>query len=154
LSSWLYRVSFRIAVQAKLDARRRQERERRGGGMRASRGLERAEAGHSSFILEEGDRLAEGCRVPLVPFGFEGMTRAGAAQYLGCPVGTVRGRLSRAREILQARLTRRGVTIPASLLVAGMAPRTAYPAVPPALLVSTVEASLKILANGAIASSI
>lgn len=42
LSGWLHRVSFRIAVQARRDARKRQEREKRAAETRADQVVERA----------------------------------------------------------------------------------------------------------------
>ena len=38
----------------------------------------------------------------------EGKSNEQVARLLGCPVGTVKGRLSRARDLLRARLSRRG----------------------------------------------
>src|SRR5207237_9165454 len=38
-------------------------------------------------------------------------TAAEAAKALGCPIGTIESRLTRARKWLRARLTRRGVTV-------------------------------------------
>ena len=42
---------------------------------------------------------------------FEGLTHERRPSRLGCPLGTVKGRLSRARDLLRRRLTRRGVTL-------------------------------------------
>jgi multidrug resistance efflux pump len=52
----------------------------------------------------------------------EGRTHAEAARELGCPKGTVGIRLLRARKLLQARLTRRGVTLATAVLIAAAAP--------------------------------
>ncbi|WP_406694790.1 sigma-70 family RNA polymerase sigma factor [Singulisphaera sp. Ch08] len=154
LSSWLYRVSFRIAVQTRLAARRREARERQGAEIRVNQVVEQTESNHCALIIEEVDRLPERYRVPIVLCGVEGMTHEAAALHLGCPIGTVSGRLFRARELLRARLTRRGVTIPASLLVAGLAPKLAYSAVPHALMVATVEVARNWRTTGAISLSI
>ena len=43
----------------------------------------------------------------------EGLTHEEAADRLGWPIGTVKGRLARARDKLKDRLTRRGVALPA-----------------------------------------
>ena len=40
---------------------------------------------------------------------WEGLTQEQAAAQLGCPLGTVRSRLARARRLLHRRLTRRGL---------------------------------------------
>jgi RNA polymerase sigma factor (sigma-70 family) len=154
LAGWLCRVSSRIAVQVDADARRRSRREKRVAELRASRLGGASEDNLSSLLCEEIDRLPEKYRVPVVLCGLEGMTHAEAARQLGCPIGTVSGRLSRARELLRARLTRRGVTVPAGLLAAGMSSPSATAAAPTALVASTVEATVRAAARGATSSSV
>jgi hypothetical protein len=51
---------------------------------------------------------------------FEGLTHAQAADRLGWPVGSVAGRLARARALLGRRLTRRGIALPAAGLTAAL----------------------------------
>ena len=58
----------------------------------------------------EVERLPEKYRVPIVLCYFEGLTHEQAASLLQWPVGTVKIRLSRAREQLRTRLERRGWT--------------------------------------------
>src|SRR5439155_1505314 len=72
----------------------------------------------------------------------EGKTRDEAAQQLGCPEGTLKSRLERGRRLLQRRLARRGLTLPAGLLTTLLAPEGASAAVSGALLSLTVRASL------------
>ena len=72
----------------------------------------------------------------------QGLSTQAAAQRLGCPQGTVLSRLSRAREQLRKRLTRRGLTVPAGLLAAGLATETARAAVPPALARVVIQAAV------------
>src|SRR5262249_26165468 len=61
------------------------------------------------------------------------------------PVGTVKTRLDRARALLRARLARRGVALPAGLLLAGSLPA----AVPASLLDGTFRAALEFAAGNA-----
>src|SRR5262245_21002303 len=62
----------------------------------------------AAVVHEELTRLPERYRLPLVLCDLEGHTHAEAARLLDWPVGSVSGRLSRARAILRDRLTRRG----------------------------------------------
>src|SRR5262249_55614535 len=74
---------------------------------------------------EEIDRLPEKLRRAFVLCHLEGLTNESAAERLGCPHGTVLSRLSRAREQLRDRLTRRGVVLSALPAIAIAAPPTA-----------------------------
>ena len=67
-------------------------------------------------VHEELCRLPERLRAPLVLCYLEGMTHDLAARQLGCPVGTVRSRLARARDLLKRRLSRRGLAVAAAAL--------------------------------------
>ena len=79
----------------------------------------------AAIIQQELARLPDRYRLPVILCDLEGQSHADAAKALGWPVGSVSGRLSRARVILRDRLTRRGLAAPAALIVAASAPTSA-----------------------------
>jgi RNA polymerase sigma factor (sigma-70 family) len=110
IGPWLHRVALRVArnVRAKAVARRR--REKIGVIFEAEYSSESLNRDLLPLLHEEMGRLPERYRLPLVLCYFEGKTTEEAAVQLRCPVGTVKGRLSRARERLRDRFSRRGLT--------------------------------------------
>src|SRR5207244_4781439 len=88
---------------------------------------------------EEVGRLPEHCRAPVVLCYLEGRTNEEAGRLLGWPVGTVKSRLARARDLLRTRLARRGVTLSTGLMTGALGPA----AVPAALAQHTVRAILR-----------
>jgi RNA polymerase sigma factor (sigma-70 family) len=152
LGPWLYGVARRIAVRAGTARRRR--REQRGSGLEAMTMPDPLGREEVETIHQEVDRLPEKYRTVIVLCYLEGRTHTEAARLLGCPVGTVNVRASRAREILRDRLTRRGLALPAAFVGAILAPSSASAAtaVPVALAASTVKAALGIAAGMSLAA--
>jgi hypothetical protein len=72
-------------------------------------------------LHDEVRRLRDKYRVPVILSYLEGKTIEEVAELLHWPVGTVKGRLSRARELLRSRLLRRGMTLSAAFLTAALA---------------------------------
>ncbi len=103
-------------------------------------------------LHEEVDRLPASYRDAVVLCYLEGLTNEEAAGRLRWPVGTVKVRLSRARERLRKRLTRRGLAPAVGLL--GAAPSSDAAAVSPVLVNLTVRAAMGRGANGVVAATI
>ncbi len=158
LATWLHGVARRVAVRARVDSRRRLARERSGAeglivdpeskAPRADR-LELQEL--RSAIDGELERLPARYRGPVILCDLEGWTHEQAAAQLGCPVGTVKSRLSRGREQLRARLVRRGLAPSAALIAATLAADSAQ-AVPVELANLTLAAASRIAGGGAVSA--
>jgi RNA polymerase sigma factor (sigma-70 family) len=118
VGSWLYGVALRITANQRAAAIRRQIHERRFAAMGAAPATQDDRHDLERALLEEVDRLPEKYRTPIVLCYLEGLTREAAARRLGWPVGTVEGRLARARGLLRSRLTRRGLAPAIGLLAA------------------------------------
>ncbi len=151
VGGWLHRVAWRIAVQLRADAARRRELERR-AGVPVAPG-----PGHddtAAAIHQEIDRLPAHYRLPVVLCYLEDMTYQQAADHLHWTEATTRGRLSRARELLRARLTRRGITLAgAGLMGAGGSTLGAAATVPEVLLRATASAARQVVLGDAVAVS-
>ena len=147
LTNWLYGVAHRVARRSKVDAMKRRTVESRVPGMTEREGdLDRAEL--RAVIDEEISRLPEQFRVPLVLCHLEGLQHQEVARRLGCPVGTVESRLSRARERLRSRLARRGLAPTAGMLAWALTPSEGSAALYP-LVESTVQAAISAASRGA-----
>jgi RNA polymerase sigma factor (sigma-70 family) len=112
LGPWLYRVASRVAARARADRRRRSDRERSGGPIPEPESARGEAAGLEEIcrvVHQELGCLPERLRSPIVLCYLEAMTHEQAARQLGCPVGTVRSRLARARDRLRGRIARRGL---------------------------------------------
>jgi RNA polymerase sigma factor (sigma-70 family) len=162
LANWLYGVASKVAANARLQATRRQAHVK----CAEPRQLEGAERPSSEaswqdirpVLDEELNRLPAKYRAPVVLHYFEGKTVNETAEQLGWPVGTVQGRLPRAREMLRRRLARRGVGVSVGVLGVLLSQNVAPAAVPPVIASSTIQAvSLaaagKVAAGGALSAS-
>jgi RNA polymerase sigma factor (sigma-70 family) len=152
LGSWLYGVALRIASNQRAAAMRRQIHERRFAALRPAAATAEDRSDLEPALLEEVDRLPEKYRAPVVLCYLEGLTHQAAARRLSWPLGTVEGRLARARALLRSRLTRRGVA-PAIGLLAGSASRNAAPVrLSRPWIDSTTEAALRFASDKTAAS--
>ena len=167
VGGWLYRV----AVNASLKLKASRERQRpEDGSLREQDNLRDKENLRSltlparqdrdepeqyelaAIIHQELAQLPERYRLPVVLCDLEGQTHAEAAKALGWPVGSVSGRLSRAHAILRDRLTRRGLGLPAVLIVATSAPPTAISAAAALAAGVAVSPAVSTLAEGVLSA--
>jgi RNA polymerase sigma factor (sigma-70 family) len=143
LTTWIYGVALRVARKEKAREARRRVVERKAAVARSvdpSEDIERAEL--RSVIDEEVGQLPERYRMPLILCYLEGLRHEEAARRLGCPVGTIESRLSRARERLRTRLARRGLAPAGSMLGAVLQATDPFaPEVPLSAVQATIEAA-------------
>jgi RNA polymerase sigma factor (sigma-70 family) len=110
VGGWLRTVAYRTALRTKLRAFQRERRQASlydlphdepeghpADRMAAQEWRQRLDA--------ELELIPEKFRAAFILCHLEGKTCAEVAEHLGCPLGTVQSRLSRARERLRARLT-------------------------------------------------
>ncbi len=145
VASWLYTVAYRIASEARQRAGRLPDSS---PALDQLPSAERDPAGACELrrvLDEEVNRLPERYRLPFVLCHLEGKTNEEAARELGCPLGTVLSRLSRARDRLRERLARRGVA-PAALVAGSLAVGEVVSA---ELVSSTARAAVALAAAGA-----
>jgi RNA polymerase sigma factor (sigma-70 family) len=154
LAAWLHRVALNISRTTKTANARRQAHERQAVLMSATTGVgDREPPDWQPMLHEEVDRLPEKYRVPVILCYLEGETHEAAARQLDWPVGTVKGRLARARDLLRRRLIRRGLILSSAGLAALLAESAGSAAVPPALLGLTLRAAVSFGAVGASAGA-
>jgi RNA polymerase sigma factor (sigma-70 family) len=142
VASWLYGVAYRLAVQIKGQRVRRQKREQvvdssldhrvETQTMRVDPCANASIRELGTILDEELQRLPAGCREALVLCFMEGLSHAEAAHHLGWPLGTLKGRVQRGRDLLRQRLGRRGVALSAMGIGVMLAEQT-NAAVPAAL---------------------
>ncbi len=123
VASWLHGVARRVALNARKSRSRRTKHEQFAASDRPTKFTAEPATAASLTELqvaldEELARVPEPFRGTFVLCCLEGRTRPEAAIELSCTEGTVSSRLARARQMLQDRLTRRGIA-PAVALTAG-----------------------------------
>ncbi len=109
IGPWLHRVALRLAQKARFQSYRRRLREQVRNQPAWEDPLEPRDLSFIPMLREEVNRLPEHYRLPVVLCYLEGKSNQEAAAQLSCPVGTIKGRLSRARQTLRHRLSRRGL---------------------------------------------
>jgi HlyD family secretion protein len=157
VGGWLYGVACRVAARARVDAARRRRAEER-AALRIVEAVDPTDvddtdiAGFGPTVQDEVRRLPEKYRAVVVLCYWQGLTHEQAAGQLRCPLGTVRSRIARARNLLRRRLIRRGLAPLAAFVAAGLdgMPASAsavamrLSAVPPQWVHSTIQAAIRV----------
>jgi RNA polymerase sigma factor (sigma-70 family) len=107
LAGWLHEVAYRNAIRMKASVSRFPALTKTADGESSGGEPERAAAWKELGLRlhAEVDRLPRSYRTLVVHCYLEGETNQEAARRLNCPVGTIKGRLFRAREMLRRRLS-------------------------------------------------
>jgi len=110
LGCWLYEVAYRTAIRARERRARSTPRMEIPEVAESHSGPENAASRNELRLLlrAEVDGLPAKYRSLVLHTYMEGKSNEQVARLLRCPLGTVKGRLSRARDLLRARLSRRG----------------------------------------------
>jgi RNA polymerase sigma factor (sigma-70 family) len=155
LGGWLYGVACRLSARARVEAARRRAVEGR-AALRVVEAVEPADAEDidrgefGPIVQEEVHRLPEKYRAAVVLCYWEGLTQEQAAAQLGCPLGTLRSRLARARDLLRRRLTRRGLE-PLALEIDTI---RRLPPLAPELVQSTIQVAAGQMANPVVPAAV
>src|SRR5579864_2067911 len=142
LAGWLYGVAYNTSLRAKAAATRRRWKERQAAAMLDTGAeLSRPENDWLTLLDRELNGLPDRYRLPIVLCELQGKSHKEAARELGCPIGTLSGRLSRGRNILAKRLARYGLGLTAGAVSAALAQQEASASVPAAVVSATVKAA-------------
>jgi RNA polymerase sigma factor (sigma-70 family) len=146
VGNWLYGVAHKTALKAKAMSRTRRAKEQHAAASPTRDAMEDGWASLLEVLDGELSTLPEKYRTPIILCDLEGLSYREAAARLGCPQGTLSGRLTRARSLLARRVARRGMTLTAGTLATLLA-RHAGASVSPSLIASTTRTAT-VLAAG------
>jgi RNA polymerase sigma factor (sigma-70 family) len=151
IANWLYQVAHHLALKARAAAARRAVHEAKAQPRSAADPLADITLRELQAVLdEELARLPAKYRAPVSLCCLEGTARDEAAQQLGWALQTVKSRLERGRELLRARLARRGLTLSAVLAGTTLTQGPAR-ALPAGFVNSTIQAAARLAAGKAAA---
>jgi RNA polymerase sigma factor (sigma-70 family) len=150
VASWLHGVAYRLSVRTKAQRARWQANERRAASMRKTGpDLEAALREVQAALDGALEALPERYRAALVLCHLEGKSHLEACRALGCPLATLRSRLTRGRKLLRDHLVGRALSLPAGALAAVLVLGGDVRAVPGRLVGATLQAALRFAAGQA-----
>jgi len=147
LGAWLYGVACRIAARLRGQSARRRQREEPGVDVDALPADDPAWSDVGPVVHEEVQRLPSHYRDAVVLCFLEGKSNEEAAQLLHRPVGTIKSRLTRARELLRSRLARCGLGVASAVALTTALAATAQASA--ALTAATVQAAAQFTGGAA-----
>jgi RNA polymerase sigma factor (sigma-70 family) len=122
LSAWLYGVAYKVSARLRGRTWRRQARETAGVDLASvAANIDPDPSDLPPLLHQEVQRLPDKYRNPIVLCYLEGKTHEEAALLLHWPLGTVKTRLARARDLLRSSLTRRGVAASEGMMATALA---------------------------------
>jgi RNA polymerase sigma factor (sigma-70 family) len=154
VGAWLHGVAYRTAMKARRTAARRRRHEAQLQADRTLRSDEDSQRTASpswddvqAILDEEIQRLPSRYLEAFVLCVLEGKSGAAAAAELQCKEGTVKSRLSRARQMLQRQLDRRGINLAIVLAAQSVARDSSQAALPAALAQTAIRLGFLVAAG-------
>lgn len=155
LAPWLHGVAARICLAMRRKRTNGQRRERAIANSEHSTAVpESAWDRALAAVHEEAAQLPESLRVPFVLCCLEGRSVTETADQLGWKLGTLSGRLTRAKDRIVARLGDRGLVLGAIASIGLSIPPTASVARAATLATSPIPSTILELTQGAIAMNV
>jgi RNA polymerase sigma factor (sigma-70 family) len=156
LACWLHGVAYRTALEARAGLARRRKHEAQAARAERPTSLpdDTTWAELRALLDEELEHLPARLRAPLVLCYLEGLTQDEAARRLAHSKATLRRDLDRGRELLGARLRRRGVVLSAALAGPLLSDCCAGAALPTRLIASTTEIASLLAAGRAVTAAV
>jgi RNA polymerase sigma factor (sigma-70 family) len=141
VANWLYSVACCVSRTARRASARRKSHEQRSPSKAAGTPLEELNAREFMAVFdEELCQLPDKYRAVLVQVYLESKPQDEAASELGLSLDVVKKRLQRGRGLLEARLTRRGLSLSVALTAILVSEKAATAVVPTALAAGTLWA--------------
>ena len=142
VGNWLYGVAYRTALKAKALRNLRRTREVQEQNAPEPALIPPATWQEIAPLIDhELNSLPEKYRLPVVLCDLEGRSHKEVAHELGCPEGTLSGRLMRARNLLAKRLSRQGVALSVGAMTVLITQNAASAAVPAAVIAPVIQAA-------------
>ncbi len=154
LANWLYGTAYRASRKLRVQSARRRKHEAASVALAASGESDDSTLGdETQGVLEEVARLPEPYRTVVVLCVFEGLSQDEAARRLGYSDRTLRRHWVRARDLLRARLTRRGLAPAIVTAASALTPEPVAAALPEATVAATARAGMKFAVKGSLISA-